>query len=98
MATRIFVTIDARHREGLPPGLRNILRRAATATLADEIRDDDAATGQGLLNRFERAMNCGAITKEEAVEMTGLTLAELHTKSFAKILANRSSQQRTRSK
>jgi citrate lyase beta subunit len=72
-------------------GLRNILRRAATATLADEMRDDDAATGQGLLNRFERAMNCGAITKEEAVGMTGLTLAELHTKSFAKLLANRRS-------
>ena len=44
---------------------------------------------QGTLNRFERAMNCGAITEEAAIEMTGLTLPELHSKSFANILANR---------
>jgi len=69
--------------------LRKMLQRAATATLTDEIRDDDAPTGQGTLNRFERAMNCGAITEEAAVEMTGLTPPELHSKSFANILANR---------
>jgi hypothetical protein len=69
--------------------LRTFLRRAQRATLTGEIRDDDAPTGQGMLNRFERAMNCGAITEEEAVEMTGLTLPELHIKSFAKILGNR---------
>jgi hypothetical protein len=42
-----------------------------------------------MLNRFERAMNCGAITEAAALEMTGLTLPELHSKSFANILTNR---------
>ena len=49
----------------------------------------DVATGQGLLNRFERAMNCGAIGEEETVALTGLTLAELHSKSFVTIVRNR---------
>jgi hypothetical protein len=49
---------------------------------------DDAATGQGLLNFFLRAMNCGAITEEEAT-VTGLTLDEIKTRSFYKILAGR---------
>jgi hypothetical protein len=70
--------------------LRHILQRAAaTTTLPDEMRDDDAPTGQGLLNHFERALNCGAITEATAVERTGLTLAELHSKSFDNILVNR---------
>jgi len=51
---------------------------------------DDAATGQGLLNYFLRAMNCGAITEREAVEMSGLSVAELQSRSFAAILAGRS--------
>ena len=51
---------------------------------------DDAATGQGLLNYFLRAMNCGAITEDEAVEKSGLTLGELRGRSFVKILARRS--------
>jgi citrate lyase beta subunit len=67
--------------------LRSTLGRAATLTR--EIRDDDAAAGQGALNRFERAMNCGAITEQEAIGMTGLTLAELHSKSFERIVTAR---------
>jgi hypothetical protein len=50
---------------------------------------DDAATGQGLLNYFLRAINCGAITEEEALKLSGLTLEELHSASFVKILKNR---------
>jgi hypothetical protein len=50
---------------------------------------DDAATGQGMLNYFLRAMNCGAITEDEAVEQSGLTLDELRGRSFVKILKNR---------
>ena len=87
-----YAAVYAFFLEGLDAAserLRNMLQRAATATLTGEIRDDDAPTGQGTLNRFERAMNCGAITEEAAVEMTGLTLPELHSKSFANILANR---------
>ena len=49
---------------------------------------DDAATGQGLLNFFLRGLSCGALTEEEALQ-SGLTLAELRTRSFVKILAGR---------
>ena len=34
-------------------------------------------------------MNCGAITEDEAVEKSGLTLNELRSRSFVKILAQR---------
>jgi citrate lyase beta subunit len=68
--------------------LKNFVQKAAQATLVGEVFDD-AATGQGLLNYFLRAMNCGAITETEAVEMSGLTLDELRGRSFAKILARR---------
>jgi hypothetical protein len=59
--------------------------RAAQATLVGEVFDD-AATGQGLLNYFLRAMNCGALTEGEAVQMSGLTAAELRSRSFVRIL------------
>jgi len=47
-----------------------------------------AATGQGLLNYFLRARNCGAITEAEA-SATGLTPAEFASRSFLKILEGR---------
>jgi hypothetical protein len=68
--------------------LRAFVSRAAQATLVGDVFDD-AATGQGLLNYFLRACNCGAITEHETVEMTGLTLDELHGRSFLTILQNR---------
>jgi citrate lyase beta subunit len=68
--------------------LRNFVHKAAQATLVGDVFDD-AATGQGLLNYFLRAMNCGAITEQEAVEKSGLTLEELRSKSFVKILRSR---------
>jgi hypothetical protein len=49
---------------------------------------DDAATGQGLLNYFLRGINSGALTLDEARE-TGLTLDEIQTRSFLKILQGR---------
>src|SRR4029078_3058558 len=58
------------------------------ATLVGDVFDD-AATGQGLLNYVLRAMNCGAITEEEAVEKSALTAAELRGRSFVKILKSR---------
>jgi len=67
--------------------LRNFVEKAAQATLAGDIFDD-AATGQGLLNFFLRGINCGAFTEEEACA-TGLTLEELRSRSFVKILNNR---------
>ncbi|HET8781868.1 MAG TPA: hypothetical protein VFM63_05600, partial [Pyrinomonadaceae bacterium] len=62
--------------------------KAAKATLVGDVFDD-AATGQGLLNYFLRAVNCGAISETEAVERSGLSLAELRSASFVKILKNR---------
>ena len=65
--------------------LKNFVEKAAKATLVGDVFDD-AATGQGLLNYFLRAVNCGAITEEEAVSFSGLTLPDLRSGSFVKIL------------
>lgn len=76
--------------EGLEPAslrLRSFIEKAAQATLVGDVFDD-AATGQGLLNFFLRAINCGAISKEE-IKSTGLTLEEISTRSFLKILEGR---------
>jgi hypothetical protein len=63
------------------------MERAAQATLVGDVFDD-AATGQGLLNYFLRGVGCGAITAAEA-QATGLTLEELGSRSFLKILKAR---------
>jgi hypothetical protein len=68
--------------------LSNFVERAAKATLSGDVFDD-AATGQGLLNYFLRAINCGAITEAEALERSSLTLDELRSGSFVKILNSR---------
>jgi citrate lyase beta subunit len=67
--------------------LKTFVERAAVSTLTKDIFDD-AATGQGLLNFFLKAMNCGAISEEEAL-VTGLTLDEIHSRSFYRILQGR---------
>ncbi len=67
--------------------LKIFVERAAISTLTGDIFDD-AATGQGLLNFFLKAMNCGAITEEEATA-TGLTIDEIRSRSFYKILQGR---------
>lgn len=72
---------DATHR------LKTFVDRAAISTLTGDIFDD-AATGQGLLNFFLKAMNCGAISEEEATA-TGLTIEEIRSRSFYKILQGR---------
>lgn len=68
--------------------LRNFVEKAAQATLVGDVFDD-AATGQGLLNYFLRAINCGAVTEHEALDLTSITLDELRSASFVKILKNR---------
>jgi citrate lyase beta subunit len=68
--------------------LKNFVEKAAKATLVGDVFDD-AATGQGLLNYFLRAINCGALTEAEALQLSGLTLEELRSASFVKILKNR---------
>jgi citrate lyase beta subunit len=68
--------------------LRNFVAKAAQATLVGDVFDD-AATGQGLLNYFLRAVQSGAITEAQAVERSGLTLEELRGRSFVAILEAR---------
>jgi hypothetical protein len=67
--------------------LKTFVEKAAQATLIGDVFDD-AATGQGLLNYFLRGITCGAITEDEALA-TGLTIDELRSRSFVKILQNR---------
>ena len=68
--------------------LHNFVAKAAQATLVGDVFDD-AATGQGLLNYFLRALNSGACTMDE-IAATGLTLEEIQSRSFVKILEARS--------
>ena len=70
--------------------LKTFVERAAISTLTKDIFDD-AATGQGLLNFFLKAINCGAISEEEALA-TGLTLEEIRSRSFYRILEGRRKQ------
>jgi len=67
--------------------LKTFVERAAISTLTKDIFDD-AATGQGLLNFFLKAMNCGAIGESEALA-TSLTLDEIRSRSFYRILEGR---------
>lgn len=76
--------------EGLPAAssrLAAFVEKAALASLYGEVFDD-AATGQGLLNFFLRGIACGAIAEDEALA-TGLTLEEIRSRSFLKILLGR---------
>jgi len=76
--------------EGLPAAssrLKAFVEKAALASLHGDVFDD-AATGQGLLNFFLRGIACGAITEDEALA-TGLTLDEIRSRSFLKILLGR---------
>jgi citrate lyase beta subunit len=68
--------------------LRGFMEKAARATLLGDVFDD-AATGQGLFNFFLCALGCGAISEAEVIA-TGLSLEEIQTRSFQKILTARS--------
>jgi citrate lyase beta subunit len=86
-----YATVFAFFLEGLDAAserLQNFVKKAAQATLVGDVFDD-AATGQGLLNYFLRAVNCGAVTEHEAIEKSGLTLDELRSRSFVAILDRR---------
>jgi hypothetical protein len=83
-STHSFLRASTPH----PSGLRNFISKAAQATLVGDVFDD-AATGQGLLNYFLRAINCGAIPEVDAPALTGLSLEELRSASFVKILSGR---------
>jgi citrate lyase beta subunit len=86
-----FAAVYAFFLEGVDAAsarLSNFVGKAAQATLVGEVFDD-AATGQGLLNYFLRAMNCGALREDEAEKLSGLSLDELRSASFVKILNSR---------
>jgi citrate lyase beta subunit len=68
--------------------LKAFLERATKATLSGN-QFDDAASAQGLLNYFLRGLNCGALNEAEMLRATGLTLEELHSFSFVKIMEGR---------
>ncbi|MFT5165237.1 MAG: citrate lyase beta subunit [Saprospiraceae bacterium] len=67
--------------------LKTFVEKAARASLIGNVFDD-AATGQGLLNYFLRGLNTGVLTEEEVL-VTGLTLEEIRSQSFRKILEGR---------
>jgi len=68
--------------------LKSFVGKAAQATLVGDVFDD-AATGQGLLNFFLRGINSGAITEDEALQMTGLASEDFRERSFVKIMKRR---------
>ncbi len=67
--------------------LDRFVAAAGRAVLTGSVFDDEAS-GQGLLNFFLRGLASGALTAEEAAR-SGLTAAELETRSFRKILERR---------
>lgn len=68
--------------------LKTFLNRAANAKLVGGMLDEPA-TGQGLLSFFLRAVRAGAITEQEALELTGLFADELRDGSMVSILRRR---------
>ena len=87
MPTR-YAAVYAFYLAALPAAtarLRNFFTKAEKAGAAF----DDAATGQALVNFFNRALSSGAITLEEAMQ-TGLTESEFNGQSFREILEQRS--------
>jgi hypothetical protein len=85
-----FTAVYAFYLEALDAAtarLSSFVGKAARASLVGDVFDD-AATGQGLLNFFLRGLGCGAISETEALA-TGLTLDELRSRSFPRILAGR---------
>jgi citrate lyase beta subunit len=68
--------------------MRNFIEKAAQATRVGQVFDD-AAMAQGLLTYLLRAINSGAITAGEVQALTTLSVAELRSGSFFKILEDR---------
>ncbi len=65
--------------------LKGFVEKATQASLTGNTFDD-AASAQGLLNFFVRAFSCGALNEEEVLKVTNLTLEELRSTSFVKIM------------
>ena len=57
--------------DGAGARLKNFVAKSEQATRVGAAFDD-AATGRGLVNYFRRAINCGAISEDDAFERTGV--------------------------
>ena len=68
--------------------LKGFIEKATQANLTGNTFDD-AASAQGLLNFFARAESCGAMTEMEIADATDLTIEELNSASFFKIMESR---------
>jgi hypothetical protein len=68
--------------------LKNFIGKATQAMLTGN-QFDDAASGQGLVNFFIRAVECGAMTEAEVLQKTDLSAEELKSASFAKIMSEK---------
>ena len=68
--------------------LKNFVEKATQAMTTGN-QFDDAASAQGLLNFFVRALSCGAMTEAEVLDATSLTAEELRSASFMEIMNNR---------
>jgi len=68
--------------------LKGFVEKATQASMTGNTFDD-AASAQGLLNFFGRAFSCGAMIESEILEATGLTIEELNSASFVKIMASK---------
>lgn len=75
--------------------LKGFIERATQANLTGNVFDD-AASANGLLNFFRRGLSCGALTKKEITEATGLTEETLNLTAFDKIMENRNQMLRNR--
>ncbi len=67
--------------------LKNFVEQSSKATLSGDVFDD-AATAQGLLNFFRRALNSGAIDPGD-MEVAGVSVEEVRVGSFRKIVESR---------
>ncbi|HRH45787.1 MAG TPA: aldolase/citrate lyase family protein [Pyrinomonadaceae bacterium] len=68
--------------------LKRFLDKATKATMSGN-QFDDAASAQGLLNYCIRAVSCGALSESEVLNATTLSLDELNSGSFVKIMEGR---------
>jgi len=68
--------------------LKSFLDKATKATMSGN-QFDDAASGNGLLNYCVRAISCGSLTENEVLAATGLSVEELRSASFIKIMESR---------
>lgn len=71
--------------------LRSFIGKATQATLSGSTFDD-AATAQGCLNFFSRAVSSGAMNEREVLENSGLTADEVSSGSFQKIIEGRNTR------